>query len=280
MRLRHLQTNTWVHAMATFIDGMADGDINPKPTMLKVGTAAERDDREAFAIMPVNDLEIRDLDFCADTQRVLSYHARRVKDGTISSLEKKLEIKLLKDLIFFLMGQEVLACVPACVLACAIRYMECVVCRVVVQCVMFTPCPLAAPVPCVCTAPVVHSRLNTRIRSLCPENRTKTGRSSCENRTFSKSSSTRSRSVCASVCVCVCVAVCLFVLAVCSCASIFPCCHLSSSLSSPSPHFLEPPPLLPSPNLLSNCAPLPSPPFPPACRRLLRPRRARGASVS
>lgn len=57
--------------------------------------------------MPVNDLEIRDLDFCSDTQRVLSYHARRIKDGTISSIEKKLETKLLKDLIFFLMGQEV-----------------------------------------------------------------------------------------------------------------------------------------------------------------------------
>ncbi|EGD76540.1 type I inositol triphosphate receptor [Salpingoeca rosetta] len=106
MRLKHLQTGTWVHATATFIDAMIDGETNSKPTMLKVGTAAERDDREAFAIIPVNDLEIRDLDFCSDTQRVLSYHARRIKDGTISSIEKKLETKILKDLIFFLVGQE------------------------------------------------------------------------------------------------------------------------------------------------------------------------------
>eukprot|EP00055_Hartaetosiga_balthica_P018162 m.129598 g.129598 ORF g.129598 m.129598 type:complete len:2620 (+) comp9461_c1_seq6:133-7992(+) len=106
MRLKHVQSQTWVHSMTTFIDGNGENDGTNKFVMLKVGASSERDDREAFAIMPVTQREIRDLDFCSDTQRALSYHARRIKDGSISTIEKKLEIKLLNDLIFFVMDQE------------------------------------------------------------------------------------------------------------------------------------------------------------------------------
>eukprot|EP00056_Hartaetosiga_gracilis_P007617 m.110530 g.110530 ORF g.110530 m.110530 type:complete len:2634 (+) comp12749_c0_seq1:91-7992(+) len=121
MRLKHVQSQTWVHSMTTFIDRVgAEPTITTKvsntsvvaPTntnrsvMLKVGAASERDDREAFAIMPVPQSEVRDLDFCSDTQRALTYNAKRMKDGSISTIEKKLEVKLLHDLIFFVMDQE------------------------------------------------------------------------------------------------------------------------------------------------------------------------------
>jgi hypothetical protein len=54
----------------------------------------------------VNNREIRDLDFCSDTVRVLEANARRIRNGTISIVQRSQEKKLLEDLIFFLLDME------------------------------------------------------------------------------------------------------------------------------------------------------------------------------
>ncbi|GAB6029930.1 hypothetical protein CHUAL_005626 [Chamberlinius hualienensis] len=105
VRLRHLCTDTWVHSTSIPIDKDEE-----KPVMSKVGCAAIKDDKEAFAIITVSASEVRDLDFANDACKVLasisSSLEKRVPLTKLSKEKKKVLVELLEDLIYFVTNQE------------------------------------------------------------------------------------------------------------------------------------------------------------------------------
>ncbi|XP_028303990.1 inositol 1,4,5-trisphosphate receptor type 1 isoform X11 [Gouania willdenowi] len=108
VRLKHLCTNTWVHSTNNPIDKEEE-----KPVMLNIGTSAVKEDKEAFAIVPVPPAEVRDLDFANDASKVLASIAGKLEKGTITQNERRFVTKLLEDLVFFVVdipnsGQDVL----------------------------------------------------------------------------------------------------------------------------------------------------------------------------
>ncbi|KAM5180265.1 inositol 1,4,5-trisphosphate-gated calcium channel ITPR3 [Mantella aurantiaca] len=108
VRLRHLCTNTWIQSTNVPID--VDEE---RPIRLMLGTCPTKEDKEAFAIVSVPVSEIRDLDFANDASSMLANFVERLNDGFISQNDRRFAIKLLEDLVFFVVdvpnnGQNVL----------------------------------------------------------------------------------------------------------------------------------------------------------------------------
>ncbi|XP_041347721.1 inositol 1,4,5-trisphosphate receptor type 1-like isoform X3 [Gigantopelta aegis] len=123
VRLHHLCTDTWVHSTSIPIDKEEKNSIMNKESpmawltvdqidnddddeWLRVGCAKIKEDKEAFAIVPVSPQEVRDLDFANDASQVLGDIANKLERGAITQNERRFVTQLLADLIYFLAGEE------------------------------------------------------------------------------------------------------------------------------------------------------------------------------
>uniref|UniRef100_A0A3B4D8X1 Inositol 1,4,5-trisphosphate receptor n=1 Tax=Pygocentrus nattereri TaxID=42514 RepID=A0A3B4D8X1_PYGNA len=100
VRLRHLCTNTWIQSTNVPID--IDEE---RPIRLMLGTCPTKEDKEAFAIVSVPVMEIRDLDFANDASLMLCNMVEKFNSGFISQNDRRFAIKLLEDLVFFVVDQ-------------------------------------------------------------------------------------------------------------------------------------------------------------------------------
>ncbi|XP_031422658.1 inositol 1,4,5-trisphosphate receptor type 3 isoform X2 [Clupea harengus] len=100
VRLRHLCTNTWIQSTNAPID--IDEE---RPIRLMLGTCPTKEDKEAFAIVSVPVMEIRDLDFANDASFMLSIMVDHFSEGVISQNDRRFIIKLLEDVVFFVVDQ-------------------------------------------------------------------------------------------------------------------------------------------------------------------------------
>ncbi len=100
------------HSKYSKISHIAPIDDKVQSTCLfwfKIGTSALKEDKEAFAIVPVSPAEVRDLDFANDASKVLASIAGKLEKGTITQNERRYEIVAVPD-CEFPTGNKVLTC--------------------------------------------------------------------------------------------------------------------------------------------------------------------------
>uniref|UniRef100_A0A8C2JXI5 Inositol 1,4,5-trisphosphate receptor n=1 Tax=Cyprinus carpio TaxID=7962 RepID=A0A8C2JXI5_CYPCA len=71
----------------------------------ELGTCPTKEDKEAFAIVSVPVMEIRDLDFANDASFMLSTVVDKFNSGFLSPNDRRYAIKLLEDVVFFVVDQ-------------------------------------------------------------------------------------------------------------------------------------------------------------------------------
>jgi inositol 1,4,5-triphosphate receptor type 1 len=101
VRLKHWQSGSWVHSTALPIDKEED-----KPIMWKIGCAKIKEDKEAFQLIPVSPIEVRDLDFATDAAKMLEVFADRMIQNLLNTNDRRSLGALLTDLIFFVAEYE------------------------------------------------------------------------------------------------------------------------------------------------------------------------------
>ena len=101
VRLKHYETNSWVHSTAIPIDKDEE-----KPIMWKIGCAKIKEDKEAFQLIPVPPIEVRDLDFATDAAKMLQMFADKIFQNQLLMNDRRALGILLTDLIFFVAEYE------------------------------------------------------------------------------------------------------------------------------------------------------------------------------
>ena len=74
--------------------------------MWKIGCAKIKEDKEAFQLIPVPAIEVRDLDFATDASKMLQVFADKMFANQLLMNDKRSLVTLLTDLIFFVAEYE------------------------------------------------------------------------------------------------------------------------------------------------------------------------------